>query len=102
VKVPLLDLRAQYAKLREEIVAATQEVYESQQFILGPKVKDLEEKIAEYCRCSCAVGVSSGTDALLISLMTEGIGHGTGRDHSFYLLCHRGLDHARGSSGRCL
>ena len=76
MKVPLLDLRAQYAKLREEIVAATQEVYESQQFILGPKVKDLEEKIAEYCRCSCAVGVSSGTDALLISLMTEGIGHG--------------------------
>jgi dTDP-4-amino-4,6-dideoxygalactose transaminase len=76
VKVPLLDLRAQYATLKEEIMAATQEVYESQQFILGPKVKELEEKIAEYCRCAYGVGVSSGTDALLISLMTAGIGPG--------------------------
>jgi dTDP-4-amino-4,6-dideoxygalactose transaminase len=62
--------------LREEIMAATQEVYESQRFILGPKVKELEEKIAEYCGCSYAVGVSSGTDALLIALMSAGIGHG--------------------------
>jgi len=76
VKVPLLDLRAQYATLKEEIMVATQEVYESQQFILGPKVKELEEKIAEYCQCPYAVGVSSGTDALLISLMTAGIGPG--------------------------
>jgi dTDP-4-amino-4,6-dideoxygalactose transaminase len=76
VKVPLLDLRAQYATLKEEIMAATQEVYESQQFILGPKVKELEEKIADYCRCAFAVGVSSGTDALLISLMAAGIGPG--------------------------
>jgi dTDP-4-amino-4,6-dideoxygalactose transaminase len=76
VKVPLLDLRAQYATLKEEIMAATREVYESQQFILGPKVKELEEKIAEYCRCPYAVGVSSGTDALVISLMTAGIGSG--------------------------
>jgi dTDP-4-amino-4,6-dideoxygalactose transaminase len=76
VKVPLLDLRAQYATLKEEIMAVTQEVYESQQFILGPKVKELEEKIAKYCGCSYAVGVSSGTDALLIALMTAGIGAG--------------------------
>jgi len=76
VKVPLLDLRAQYATLKEEILAVTQEVYESQQFILGPKVNELEERIAKYCGCSYAVGVSSGTDALLISLMTAGIGHG--------------------------
>ncbi len=76
VKVPLLDLRAQYAALKQEIMAATQEVYESQQFILGPKVKELEEKIAEYCGCRYAVGVSSGTDALLISLMSAGIGAG--------------------------
>ncbi len=76
VKVPLLDLRAQYATLKDEIMAATREVYESQQFILGPKVKELEEKIAEYCGCKHAVGVSSGTDALLISLMTAGIGAG--------------------------
>jgi dTDP-4-amino-4,6-dideoxygalactose transaminase len=58
------------------MMAATREVYESQQFILGPKVKELEEKIAEYCGCKHAVGVSSGTDALLISLMTAGIGPG--------------------------
>jgi len=76
VKVPLLDLRAQYATLKDEMMAATREVYESQQFILGPKVKELEEKIAEYCGCKHAVGVSSGTDALLISLMTAGIGPG--------------------------
>jgi len=76
VKVPLLDLRAQYATLKGEVLAVTQEVYESQQFILGPKVKEFEDKVAEYCGCSYAVGVSSGTDALLISLMTAGIGSG--------------------------
>jgi dTDP-4-amino-4,6-dideoxygalactose transaminase len=76
VKVPLLDLKAQYATIKEEIMAVTQEVYESQQFILGPKVSELEEKIAKYCGCSYAVGVSSGTDALLIALMTAGIGSG--------------------------
>jgi dTDP-4-amino-4,6-dideoxygalactose transaminase len=76
VKVPLLDLRAQYATLKEEVMAATQEIYESQQFILGPKVKELEEKIAGYCGCAYAVGVSSGTDALLVSLMTAGLGPG--------------------------
>src|SRR5512134_1037637 len=57
-------------------MAVTQEIYESQQFILGPKVKELEDKIAGYCGCSYAVGVSSGTDALLISLMSSGIGSG--------------------------
>jgi len=76
VKVPLLDLRAQYATLKEEIMVVTQEVYESQQFILGSKVKELEDKVAAYCGCSYAVGVSSGTDALLISLMTAGVGSG--------------------------
>ncbi len=76
MKVPLLDLRKQFESIKDEVVAVTEQVYESQQFILGPKVEDLEQKIAEYCRCKYAVGVSSGTDALLISLMTAGVGSG--------------------------
>lgn len=76
MKVPLLDLKAQYAAIRAEVEGALEEVLQSQHFILGPKVKELEEKIAEYCGCRYAVGVSSGTDAILISLMTAGIGHG--------------------------
>jgi len=74
--VPLLDLKAQYATIREEVSRAVQEVLESQWFILGPKVKECERRIAEYCGCADAVGVSSGTDALLIGLMAEGIGPG--------------------------
>jgi dTDP-4-amino-4,6-dideoxygalactose transaminase len=75
VKVPLLDLQKQYQKIRDEIQAAMNEVLESQHFILGPKVAELEEQIAKYCGCQYAVGVSSGTDAILISLMTAGVGH---------------------------
>lgn len=74
MKVPLLDLKAQYNSIREEILKATQEVYESQYFILGPKVEALEEEIAEYCSSKYAIGVSSGTDALLISLIAADIG----------------------------
>jgi dTDP-4-amino-4,6-dideoxygalactose transaminase len=76
VKVPLLDLKKQYEKIEEEVTIATKEVFESQQFILGPKVEELERKIADYCQCQYAVGVSSGTDALLIALMTAGVGYG--------------------------
>jgi len=67
--VPLLDLKAQYAAIREEIEPAVKEVMESQYFILGPKVKAFETQIAAYCQAEYAVGVSSGTDALLIALM---------------------------------
>ena len=74
--VPLLDLKAQYQTIREETNAAVIEVLESQYFILGPKVKALEDQIAAYTQTSHAIGVSSGTDALLISLMAEGIGPG--------------------------
>jgi dTDP-4-amino-4,6-dideoxygalactose transaminase len=76
LKVPLLDLKKQYEEIEEEIMAVTKEVYDSQRFILGPKVEELEKKIAEYCGCKYAVGVSSGTDALLIALMTAGVGPG--------------------------
>jgi dTDP-4-amino-4,6-dideoxygalactose transaminase len=76
LEVPLLDLKEQYEDIQEEILLATKEIFDSQRFILGPKVEELEKRIAGYCQCDYAVGVSSGTDALLISLMTEGIGIG--------------------------
>jgi dTDP-4-amino-4,6-dideoxygalactose transaminase len=67
--IPLLDLRAQYTAIRDEIRAAVDRVLDSQRFILGPEVEQLESEIAAYCRCSHAIGVSSGTDALLACLM---------------------------------
>ena len=76
VTVPLLDLKAQYATIKEEVLDAVHAVLDNQYFILGPTVAECEERIAEYCRCAYAVGVSSGSDALLISLMAEGIGPG--------------------------
>jgi len=76
LNVPLLDLKAQYETIKEQVIAATMEVYESQRFILGPKAEELENKIAAYTQARYAVGVSSGTDALLISLMSAGIGPG--------------------------
>ena len=76
MKVPLLDLKVQYAAIKPEIDRAVAEVMESQHFILGPQVQECEKAIAQYSRCAHGVGVSSGTDALLICLMSEGIGPG--------------------------
>jgi len=76
MKVPLLDLKGQYHTLKKEILAATEAVYESQYFILGKSVTDLEESIAQYCDTPHAVGVSSGSDALVISLMAADISPG--------------------------
>ena len=76
MNVPLLDLKAQYAAIKPAIDQAVQEVLQSQQFILGPKVAECEAAIARYSNCAFAVGVSSGTDALLASLMAEDIGPG--------------------------
>ena len=76
MKVPMLDLNAQYATIRTEIVAAITEVLESQHFILGPAVEACEKAIARYCDVDHAIGVSSGTDALLACLMAEDIGAG--------------------------
>ena len=73
MKVPLLDLKIQYREIKEEVEQALRDVFDSQQFILGPKVQEFEKIIADYCNCKYAVGVSSGTDAILISLMAEGI-----------------------------
>lgn len=69
MKVPLLDLKAQFEGIRAEVKLAVDDVLESTRYIMGPKVTELEEKVAEYCGAKFAVGVSSGTDALLISLM---------------------------------
>jgi dTDP-4-amino-4,6-dideoxygalactose transaminase len=76
MKVPLLDLHTQTAALRDEILRAVTEVVDSTTYILGPKVSQLEEEIAAYCGAAAAVGVSSGTDALLMSLMALEIGPG--------------------------
>ena len=67
--VPLLDLKAQYAAIREEVRQAIDRVAESQYFILGPEVEGLETEIAAYSQCKFGVGVSSGSDALLVCLM---------------------------------
>jgi dTDP-4-amino-4,6-dideoxygalactose transaminase len=67
--VPLLDLKAQHATIREEVRDAIDRVVESQHFILGPEVEALEREVAEYSGCVHGIGVSSGTDALLVALM---------------------------------
>jgi dTDP-4-amino-4,6-dideoxygalactose transaminase len=71
--VPLLDLDKQYRKIQCEIHPAIQRVLESQNFILGPEVAALEKEIAAYCHIPHAIGVASGTDALLLALMALGI-----------------------------
>ncbi len=67
--IPLLDLNAQHQPLHQELMAAIEHTLRSQAFILGPDVTKLEERIASYCRTQFAIGVSSGTDALLVALM---------------------------------
>ena len=74
--VPLLDLNAQYEPIQHDVLAVMKEVFESKTFILGPKVEQFEKEIAEYCHSPYAIGVSSGTDAILMALMAMGIGAG--------------------------
>lgn len=76
MKVPLLDLKAQHAQIRDEVVAAVSDVLDSQVCILGPKVEELEGKIAALSDCKYGIGVSSGTDAILAALMALKIGPG--------------------------
>jgi dTDP-4-amino-4,6-dideoxygalactose transaminase len=75
-KIPIVDLRAQYGTIRDELRQAIDEVIESQQFILGPAVKRFEAQMAAYLCCPHAVGVASGSDALLLALVALGIGPG--------------------------
>src|SRR5690606_4003301 len=76
MNVPLLDLKPQYAAIRDEVRAAIDRVIESQHFILGPEVSALEQEVASFCGAQHAIGVSSGTDALLVALMALDVGPG--------------------------
>jgi len=76
MQVPLLDLRAQYAPLKPAIQSAISDLCDTQHFVLGPKVVELEKAIADYSNAKHGVGVSSGTDALLLALMVLDIGPG--------------------------
>ncbi|MGZ4162923.1 MAG: DegT/DnrJ/EryC1/StrS family aminotransferase [Tumebacillaceae bacterium] len=75
-KVPLLDLKAQYQTIREEIRQAIDDVLESGNYIMGPAVKSFEEAVATYCGVKHAIGVANGTDALLLTLDALGVGAG--------------------------
>jgi dTDP-4-amino-4,6-dideoxygalactose transaminase len=74
--VPLLDLKAQYAQIRAEVLPIIEQVCASQRFILGEHALGLEAEVARYCGSTAGIGVSSGTDALLLALMALGIGAG--------------------------
>ena len=76
MNVPLLDLNAQHQPIRKDLLAAMERVLDKGDFILGAEVKRLEEQVAAYCHTQYAVGVSSGTDALLVAAMALGIGPG--------------------------
>jgi dTDP-4-amino-4,6-dideoxygalactose transaminase len=75
-RVPLLDLQAQYRPLRDDIIAALTRIADSQRYVMGPEVAALESELARMLAVEHAVAVSSGTDALLLALMTLGIGQG--------------------------
>src|SRR5579875_3221970 len=76
VAVPALDLKSQYRSIRDEIDAAVRRVIESQIFVMGPEVAQLEAELAAYCGAAFGIGCASGTDALLLPLMAQGIGPG--------------------------
>ena len=92
ISVPALDLKAQYATIRDEIERAVMGVFESQYFILGPEVSALEAEVAALLRARFAVGCASGSDALLLPLMAWGSGRGRGDHVSLHLLRHRRRD----------
>ena len=76
MKIPFLDLQAQYSMIRGEVRIAMDRVCDSQHFILGPEVAALEQSVGAFCGANFAIGVSSGTDALLAALMAVGVGPG--------------------------
>lgn len=76
MQVPLLDLKAQYATIEDEVISSIKEVLKSQQCIGGPNIAELEKQVASISNCKFAVGASSGTDAILNTLMSLDIGNG--------------------------
>lgn len=76
MNIPFLDLKRQYVHLKEQLDEAVQDVIDSQMFILGSSVSKFEEELAKYCDTKFAVGCSSGTDALILSLLAANIGKG--------------------------
>jgi dTDP-4-amino-4,6-dideoxygalactose transaminase len=89
-RVPLLDLKAQHESIRADVAAALARVIESQHFILGPEVEAFEREIAAYSNVKHAIGVSSGTDAILVALMALGVGPGDDvvtTPHTFIATC---------------
>lgn len=73
-KIPLHDLQAQYATIRDEVRAVVDQVFDSQQFVLSAEVQALEDEVARYCQTRHAIGCASGSDALLLALMSSGVG----------------------------
>ncbi len=76
INVPLLDLKAQYATIKNEVNEAISRVVESQYFIMGPDVAELEKAIADYVGAKFAIGCASGSDAIMLALMALGVGPG--------------------------
>src|SRR6185503_16734558 len=76
MKVPLIDLQAQYASIRDAVRVAVDRVFESQHFVMGPEVAALEAEVAAYCQTKEAIGCASGSDALLLALMALNVGPG--------------------------
>ena len=76
MQVPLLDLKREYASIKQDIDRAVMEVLAETRYINGPQVKTFEDAVARYCHCKYAIGVASGTDALLLSLRAAGVGPG--------------------------
>ena len=98
--IPLLDLRAQYAPLREEILAAVTRVCDSQRFIMGPEIEALEQELSTMLGVRHAVAVSSGTDALLLALMALGIKTRRRSHHLCRIRSSRAPARSRGSALR--
>ena len=76
MQIPLVDLKTQYQLLKSEILAAVAAVFEDMQLFLGPNVRAFEEEFAAYCGAKHCIGVSSGTDALILALRAAGVGPG--------------------------